>query len=174
MELKDFNALEEKLEEAREDDTPYLVANDNEMVVVGDANKTENKIHNFRVKYRFPQKFRSNFKDEDIIAEDKYEFVIEVEYNDVFISPRDNMKITAEVANLMPYFSGIAEDKSLRDLTDEEKAEIVASLKDEVVDSIYKVIQKVLKLSDEMTEHVLFSSAMEVMVAFIDYFPGDF
>lgn len=172
MDISEFNALESKLKEAREDDTPYLVAKDDNLMVVGDANKTEKKVHDFNVLFHLPQKFRSAFKDEDVLKEDDFEFVVEVEFKDVFVTPRDNIKITSEVATLMPFFNGVSDNGRLRDLTDEEKYEIVSSMNDDVVDAMYRIVGKILKIDDEMLDYVMFSSVMEVTMNFIDAFPG--
>ena len=93
MELKEYNEISEALDKAEEDTTPFMVVTDQDLNVVGDANKTELNKHDYKIAFRI-------FKD------GKYEW-IDKEFKDVYITPRNDVKVSRMLTQLMPYFKKI-------------------------------------------------------------------
>lgn len=171
--LEQFNTIEKKLDEAQNDDTPYLVATDDEMIVMGDANLTEIKMHDFKMKFIFPSKFKDAIDESDITLEKDGFIVTEEEYKDVFIDPRKALKLSSDIAMLQPFFKKLNEDGSITELGEEERIGLLTTLSDDIVDALYRIAGRVLDIPENMQKYMAYGSVFEVVVESIDSFPGD-
>ena len=65
---EDMLKLSAQIKKAEEDTTPYAVVAGEEIHVVGDANKTEVKKHDYTVRFRFPRDYEEMFADADTVS----------------------------------------------------------------------------------------------------------
>lgn len=203
--LNDFLDIKDKLEVAREDDTPFAVHNDGTLSVVGDPNKTEQKKFDYTVKFRYE-------KDElEVIPNNAKEFgkyvVFSVDFDDIFINPRKDMELMECILNIYPILNSFfeiadAKQKEAKELGKkynievniDENGQFILSkenktLKQELEtltrkaniemihvynesgdigqESIYKFVQLLLNIDDDMADHMLPSSVLGTLYATI-------
>lgn len=106
IELNDVLDLHEAVKQAREDDTPYAFFGDEEdIAVVGDANKTEEKKVSFSVLFRFKKEELKKIPENAKIIGN---FVmIKQEYEEISMpSKKDDYMIEA-IQDSMPFFTGM-------------------------------------------------------------------
>lgn len=106
IELNDMLDLHEAVKQAREDDTPYAFFGDDEdIAVVGDANKTEQKKVSFSVLFRFRKDELKKIPENAKIFGN---FVtVKQEYEDITMpSKKDDYMIEA-IQDSMPFFTGM-------------------------------------------------------------------
>ena len=160
MTEKDYLKIVDAIEDAGESDRPYLV-HEEEPIIVGDANDTQVNKTDFKVKFRLPKK-----EDGKITYEHK-----EIEYNDVFITPRMDMKIVRAVGELTPFFRKVNEDGEIENFSPEEAGEIVESLSDEIIDHLYDLVGSVLNINPSLRPYMTVASVFENTAAIIRAFP---
>lgn len=169
---EEFKEIAEKMQAAQKDDTPFAVVQGEEVAVVGDANKTQIKRHDYKVKVTVPKAYASMLiKSEDIQREVGEYAVGTVTFKDVYIKPRNSIKIMAAAADLIPFFNNLEENGSVTAMDDEE---LIASHKlfsDEVIDAMYRLVKNVLDLDDAMADSITPPSVIELVRKFIEDFP---
>lgn len=207
--ISDFLDIKDKLENAREDDTPFAVQNDGSLSVIGDSNKTEKKMFDYNVKFRY-EKDELNSIPENAKQVGKY-VMFEIKFDDVHINPRKDLELVESSLGLFPIvnaFSEIAQDKDnkvnelskkygieiekkidgkyipakenkqlqqeLNTLATETNINLIHAYNeagDEGQDSIYKFVQIMLNIDDEMADHMLPGSVLNVFCATIANHP---
>lgn len=169
---QEYREIQRKLKEAQKDDTPFAVVQGDEIAVVGDANKTAIKKHDYTVKVTVPKAYASMMIKPENIDKEVGEYAIgEVTFKDVYIKPRNSLKIMAAAAELIPFFNNLGEDGSVTMMDDEE---LVASHKlfsDNVVDAMYRLVKNVLDLDEAMADSITPPSVVELVGKFIEDFP---
>lgn len=160
MELKDYKAIDEAIEKAEDDVTPFTVVTEDSVNVVGDANKTEVNRHDFSVTFRIPQRTKEGFKYQKITKE----------YKDVFITPRNDSKVVKLITALMPYFRKIRDGKQEK-LTDEEAREIVDKFDDQIMDLMEQTVSSVLRIPSELAEYIMTDSLVAAATQIILDYP---
>lgn len=156
MTLEEYNTIDEAFKEAEKDDTPFLVATEDELVVVGDANKTQLNIHDFEVEFRVPQ--------EQECGKVVYKNV-KKEINGVYITPRMDADIVKALTVLLPFYKAVRRGQNgtinVADLTDEEKKQIAKSLTQEIYDAMYDLVSVVLRIDPAIKDYMLPISVMD-------------
>lgn len=154
MELKEYNEISEALDKAEEDTTPFMVVTDQDLNVVGDANKTEINKHDYKVAFR-------------IYKDGKYEWV-EKEFKDVYITPRNDVKVSRMLTQLMPYFKKIEDGKTKK----YEKEEILDILtQDTILDAMYDTVAAVLSIPDNLKDLMAPESVIQAAAQIIKDYP---
>lgn len=169
---EEFLKIANNLKKAEEDDTPFIVVKDDEVAVVGDANKTELKKNTYNLSFRFPLE-DERFKTEDSKVVGSF-YLTEIEFKDVFISPRKDLKIVASVMKIMPYFKKLYADGTLADRTNDELFAVFTSMSDEVLDAIYLLVQCVMGIPNDIIDNLLPSSALYACAKLIEDYPEIF
>lgn len=165
----DLLKINESIKKAEKDNTPYPVVVDGKVHVVGDANKTENKSHDYIVKFRFPKEYEQYF---DEVSERIGDYIIvETEFKNVTISPRSDMKILASISRILPYVKKLGEDGSIGEFTDDELIEMCLSMPDEIEDAMYILTASILGVSEDMRDWMLATSVFGFISRFFDDFP---
>ena len=169
---EEFLKIANNLKKAEEDDTPFVVVKDDELAVVGDANKTELKKNTYELTFRFPIT-DDRFKTEESRVVGNF-YLTDIVYDDVFISPRKDLKIIAAAMKIIPFFKKLYEDGSLRDRTEDELYQVFISMSEEVLDSIYILVQAVMNIPDDIIDNLIPSSAVATCSKIILDYPEIF
>ena len=110
--LEQLKQVHKKIEEAREDDTPYAiyVEEDEPIKVVGDANKTEVKKSDYVITFRFEKDEidMDSLPDDVKILFDRY-VQFSVEYKDIYINARNDMKLNGAFIDVQPFMVQLGE-----------------------------------------------------------------
>ena len=139
-----YEEIKEGLEAAQSDTTPFLIPDD-ELTVVGDANKTELNIHDFEITFRVPQ------KQEDGTVK---QVTRTKEYKDVYITPRVDTAVVKMLTKLMPYFKKPTGNGTVTDYTPEESLEIMKRFDEEVVDVLYETVGTFLRVDPSLRDYM--------------------
>lgn len=159
MTREDYDNIEQALQDAEKSDTPFLIASDDELKVVGDANKTELNLHDFEIAFRLPPEDGGTYR------------TVKKAFKNVYITPRQDTKILKAITTMMPYFKAARVNGEVERLTDDEKVSIIASLADEAYDIMYDLVAFVLGIDDELKNYMMPGSVMESVVKIIRSFP---
>lgn len=169
--LIDFQNATEK---AEQDETPFPVVTDDGVNVVGDANKTENKTHDYSIRFRFPKERKAEFDEKDILQEIGDYIVVSVDFDDVHIVPRRDTEIVTAIVRILPYVKQMQEDGSIRAKTPDELLELVKSVNKDIGDDIYDVVAAVLNVDKSIKDYMLFNDVMDMLIKLPDDFPEVF
>lgn len=156
--LKTLHAMKS----AEEDTTPYAVANEEEVVVVGDANKTELNKHNFTVLFWIPERDDNG----NIVEKD-----VEIEYEDVYITPRQAPRVVRAMNDLFPFYKKATENGEVKDYTDEEILGLVAELDDEIYERAYNLVATTLGVDPALKDFMDLGSVMSNVAQIFRCFP---
>lgn len=159
MTREDYDNIEQALQDAEKSDTPFLIASDDELKVVGDANKTELNLHYFEIAFRLPLEDGGAYRK------------VKKAFKNVYITPRQDIKVLKAVTSLLPYFKAARANGEVERLTEGEKAYIYESLSDEAYDIMYDLVALVLGIDDELKNYMMPGSVMESVVKIISGFP---
>ena len=94
LKMEDLDNLKTAIQEARNDDTPYIGIKDDEIHILGDPNKTEIQAADYVVRFAFPNteewKARSMSMGDEIggTTDDGRYFFATRRFKDVYLSPR--------------------------------------------------------------------------------------
>ena len=156
-----YEEIKEGLEAAQSDTTPFLIP-DEELTVVGDANKTELNIHDFEITFRVPQ------RQEDGTVK---QVTRTKEYKDVYITPRVDTAVVKMLTKLMPYYRKPMEDGTVGEFTPEETVKIIEEFDDEVVSVLYETVVTFLKIDPSLRDYMTQGSVMAAAAKIIRQFP---
>lgn len=167
-----YKGIDEALKEAEKDDTPFLVVNDGEMSVVGDANKTEVKKNDYVVAFRFPPGTKvPEGKGYAKAVETRDGVLTRKEYKNFFITPRKNMNIVRTLVNLIPFFRKDNGDGTVGEYTEEEMFAIIGSLSDEIINEMYDLVCTVFDIDKALKEFIEPMSIARLVVRFLMDYP---
>ena len=163
MTEQEYTTIEEAFKKAEEDTTPFVVISGNkeDVVVAGDANKTEINKHDFEMKFRVPQ-------EKNGIVSYK---IITKEFKGVYITPRQDTKIVKMLVKLIPYFKKIEKTGDVTELSAEEKRAIFESLDDEVYDAMYDVTASVLGIDKQLRDYMMPGQVLKAVAQIIEQYP---
>lgn len=150
--------MKEVVDRAANDDTPFPIVKDGNVAVAGDPNKTALNKTDFKISFRIP-----NGKGEYITRD--------VEYKDVYLTPRRALTASRLVTSLMPLFRNAKQDGSISDYTDEEMIVLVHSLDENVIDLMYKLVAAVVGVDEELTEYMIPKSVLDAILKIFIVYP---
>lgn len=165
--LNAYEQIEEGIDKAPESPTPFPVVKDEKLSVIGDANETQINKHNFKIVFRLPEGVVDGEKVDGGVLK-------EIEYKDVFVTPRQSGKVISSLCRMLPFFRKIIEKSDGNEaasFTRDEIAEMLAEFGDEFVDSMYDVVGKTLKIDDALVDYMLPESAMEASIKIVQEYP---
>lgn len=149
--------LKTAIEEARNDDTPYIGIKDDEIHVLGNPNKTEIKPADYVVRFAFPNTEEWRARAEamgDAIGqatEDGRYFLCERAYKNVYISPRRIGTVVSALAHIEQFLYKITDNGEVKDMTYDEMVGMAQIMNGELLDATYEVVASVLRVPyDEM------------------------
>lgn len=152
----EYKTIDEALDSAQESVVPFPVSTEEELSVVGDANKTELNKHDFTIEFLIPQqgKYTSYTK----------------EFKDVYITPRQNVSIVKAVTTLLPFFRKTNKGE-VTEYTEAEKREIASKFDQSVYDAMYDMVSVVLKIDSELADYMTPKSVLDATVKILLSYP---
>ena len=144
---EEFKNIKNKIENAKEDDTPFPVVDGSNISVIGDANLTEVKKNDYTIKFGFP-KDRYETKPQGAEETPMY-YMFTVDYEGISINPRGNLGVAAAVMDLLPFFKELKDDGGVENLKPEDTALRFMRAKNEIQLAVYNLVATFLGISDE-------------------------
>lgn len=161
--LKAYEEIKEGIDKAPESPVPFPVVKDDRMSVVGDANETQINKHDFKIRFRLPEGVVDGQKvDGGVIKE--------IEYKDVFITPRQSGKVVTSLCRMMPFFRKIV-DNGVEEYSSDEVAALLAEFGDDFVDNMYDLVAKVLKVDDALVDYMTPNSVVSATAQILTNYP---
>lgn len=171
---QDMLDIQASMNEAHKDDTPFAVVADNGVNVIGNANKTEVKSHDYNMRFRFPKSMAQGIDPKDIVQTVGDYVIVNMEFTDVHIKPRNDVDINAAIVQILPYFKNMNEDLSVTDKTQEELIQLVKTVNDDIGLDIYDVVAAILDVDKSLKDYMLFTDVLEVLKRMPQDFPEVF
>lgn len=157
----DYEKMKEGIEAAQSDTTPFIIP-DEEIAVVGDANKTQLNTHDFEITFRVPVKMEDGTVKQ--VKKTK-------EYHDVFITPRMDTQVVKLLTKFLSYYHKPTEDGKVVPYTGEEIDEIRAKYDEEMLDLMYETVGVVLKIDPSLRDCMLRSSVEDASLKILAQYP---
>lgn len=157
MTENEYREIDEAIDKAQESVVPFPVQTEDELSVVGDANKTELNKHDFKITFRIP-------KDNTYVSKT-------VSFNNVYITPRQNVSILKAFTAIMPFFRKVTKEGTVTEYTDEEKREIALNFDQDVFDAMYDMVAYVLRIDQELKDYMTPASVLSATVNIMQMFP---
>lgn len=146
MTENEYKTLLDGIDKAEESTTPFQISTDDEIVVAGDANETQLNSHDFVVTFKTPGPDGYSFND--------------VEYKDVYITPRQETKVIRAMTDVLPFFKKIKEDGTIGKYSNDEIMQIVSEVGEDVYDHLYDLVGTVLKIDPALRDYMDLGSVM--------------
>lgn len=171
---QDMLDIQASMNEAHKDDTPFAVVSNNGVNVVGNANKTQVKSHDYNVRFRFPKSMADGIDPKDIVQTVGDYVIVNMEFTDVHIKPRNDVDINAAIVQILPYFKDFNEDLSVTDKTQEELVQLVKTVNDDIGMDIYDVVAAILDVDKSLKDYMMFTDVLEILKRMPEDFPEVF
>lgn len=167
---EDFLKLKAEMDKAEADTTPYIAVIGDETAVVGDPNNTEVKKQDYTATFLIPKSMAPIFPQATDVGSGYLKF--DMEYKDIFVDARNNMKYTTKMAQLLPFYKKLEDSGDVSDMTPEEMFELFGKMEDYVVDAIYDLVKTVLKVDESIIGYMTPGSAIRIASSIIHDFPN--
>lgn len=161
MTEQEYQTIDMALREAEKDDTPFVIATGDELIVAGDANKTDLNIHDFEVTFRIPVEEDGQVK---YITKTK-------EYKGVYITPRQETHIIKTLTAMLPFYNRVKADGGLEALSREDINTLLINEDDAMLDSMYDLVGTVLRIDPDLRDYMLPSSVLASVANILYAFP---
>lgn len=175
--IEDMTKMQENLEKTKEDDTPFTVVSKDGVAVVGDVNNTEIKSHDYSIRFRFTKEEAEELEipESEIIKTIGDYVIIRMDFDNVSIKPRYDLEINAAIVKILPYFYSINEEtKKIGKRTDEQMAELVNDMSQEIGDDLYNVVAVILEVDRRIVDHMMWNDVVSVWQKLPEDFPEVF
>lgn len=173
MTEQDLMEIQKQMREAEKSTTPFaIVDGEGSISVIGDANKTELKTYSYTVKFRVPTQFASLIGGGNEIVNGKYT-VAEIEYPDVYISPRKDILLLNYLNDLKGFLVDVLPDGETKDRGADELIPIIMSniTNKVILNAMYEFVGTAIGVSDELIPMMLYESVFENFIKLIEDFP---
>lgn len=155
--METYERIDKGIEAAADSVVPFQVTKDDELAVVGDANKTEINKHDFTITFKVPT-------EKGYVTKTK-------EFKGVFLKPRYESKVVKLVTELLPLFRKVTADGSVENYTREEKLAIMNDFSDELYDIMYDLVGVVLGIDKDIADYMTQASAVQAAAQIIEMYP---
>lgn len=162
--------LKTAIEEARNDDTPYIGIKDDELHILGNPNKTEVKAADYVVRFAFPNtpewRARAESNGDAITgtSKDKQFLMVERHYKNVYLSPRRIGAVVSALAQIESFLYKVTENGEVREMSREEMTMLSQVMNGELSDATYNVVATVLRIPYDEEEWMLPMNTLENVV----------
>lgn len=159
---KDFLKINQAFRDAQNDDTPFLITSGDGIAVAGDPNKTQKKIFDYEVEFRFPKSKFPQMEQADRETDNFYFKTLT--YSDVSVAPETELALSKAIVEMLPLIKKILADGSVEDYTLEEELELWKYVSDDVVIHLRKVAQRFLDIDEALIKYIELHSLIDVFV----------
>lgn len=156
MREDEYREIDEAIDKAQESVVPFPVQTEDELSVVGDANRTELNKHDFKIEFLVPQ-------------QGKYASYIK-EFKGIYITPRQNVSIVKAFTSLMPFFRK-PDGSAITSFTEAEKREIASKFDQPLYDAMYDLVAVVLNIDPDLKDYMTPQSVMEAVIKILLQYP---
>jgi len=164
--------LKQSIDDAREDTTPHVGVAKDQILVLGDANKTEVQKHDYTVKVIWTKEMAEKYGLDKNEYEEKGNYVVfEMEFKDVQILPRNRFKVTSAVSDILPFFLDPKKDGNVEDRPLKEITSLCVEMSEDIVDSLYLFVGAVLDVKKEVYSYFDWGSVLELTNKILHDFP---
>ena len=165
MTMEEFNALKKSINDAKEDDTPYVGVVNDEIIVNGDPNKTELIPHSYTIAFAFPKtdEWKEAIKAEgsiEIERETENYIVANKTYKNVWVTPRKAGNFIEAFTKILSFMNTVNEKGEIEEITEEQMAEILRYLNKDIEDIAYDALAKIIGIPAELAEFMRVDSVM--------------
>lgn len=161
MTLEQYEGIKAALDNAQNSTVPFAVVNDDELAVVGDANKTELKRFEYEITFERPEY--------DAAGNLTGEFDVETKkYENVFVKPRMNTRIVKLIASILPYFYKVDEDGNQVEYSKIELIQIFGRIDGAILDLMYELVATILDIPAGEIDYMTGTSVINTIMKFID------
>ena len=169
---EEFEEIKRRFDEAENDDTPYAIVANDEIGIVGDPDKTEQKKGEYTIRFGFPNtpEWREHIDPKEIFKETENYIGVEKTFKNVFISPRRHSIVISAFTELYAFFNYITDDGEIRELTEEE-IPMALQMLDENIDAVYKAVASVIGIDADIAEWMFQTDATTALLKMIKDFP---
>lgn len=170
VKVDQLGELKTAIEEARQDDTPYIGIKDDELHVLGNPNKTEIKPADYVVRFAFPNteewRARAEANGDKITgtSKDKQFLLTERYFKNVYLSPRRMGAVVSALAQIESFLYQITENGELKELSRAEMMGLAQVMNGELSDATYDVVATVLRIPYDEMEWMLPLNTLENVV----------
>lgn len=116
--LNDILKIEDAIDTARDDDTPYAVygRDDTEVIeVIGDPNKTEVKKSNYNIKFRYTlEELNGNIPEGAEVIARRF-VVFNHKFEDITLNPAKDLTVVSCMMDILPFFAELESTFEQRD-----------------------------------------------------------
>lgn len=116
--LNDILKIEDAIDTARDDDTPYAVygRDDTEVIeVIGDPNKTEVKKSNYNIKFRYTlEELNGNIPEGAEVIARRF-VVFNHRFDDITLNPAKDLTVVSCMMDIFPFFAELESTFEQRD-----------------------------------------------------------
>lgn len=150
MDIKDYKEYSNKFDSAQDSTKPFLIMDDSEPIVVGDANDISINSHDFEIEFRVPE-----YENGKTLYKN-----MKKEYKGVFISPKKAMLVRPIILEIEPFFRKPNSDGSVSKYTEQEAQGLLDSMGTELVGHIYDLVAAILGIDPALTEWMTVDSVL--------------
>lgn len=170
MTQEDFLKIKKEMDRAEADTTPYAAVVGDEIAVVGDPMNTEVKKHDYTATFLIPKEMSPMFPDAKDVG--KGYLRVDIEYKDIFVNARNNMKYTSKMAQLIPFYKKLEDNGDVTDMELDELINMFAQLEDYVVEALYGLVQVVLGVDESLIGFMTPGSVLRISQEIMHDFPN--
>lgn len=158
MTQEEMLRIKNEMDKAQESTTPFAVVNEDTLSVVGDANDTKTVLTDYTITFRLPD------GKGGVVNKD-------VEYKNVFITPRQETRLVRLYSELLPYFKKVTQEKGIEEYTDEEMAIIASEMNEQIYDLMYELVGCVLGIAPELVDYMIPESVLSAVAKILRHYP---
>ena len=155
MTLEQYQAIMTAIDHAQNSTRPFIISNQDELAVAGDANDTKINPYDYEITFRKPV-----FDDDGNITGETTEVK---EYKNIYITPRKQTKIQKLLVMIMPYF----QKEDGEPYTKLEMLEIFSGLDETLYDYMYDLVAYLLNIPEEEKECMTLASVIGASIRFM-------
>lgn len=163
MTLEQYDGIAEAFDKAEESVVPFPIVDGDDLIVVGDANKTEIIRHDFDIRFVVP----TESEDGGI----SYKAVTK-HYPNVQIRLRDKPFLAQHITTLMQFFYKVGEDGSVTKLDERESVDLIKTASRVMVDAMYELVAVALRIDPALVDYMDSDSVVvatrEILLSYTD------
>lgn len=161
-----------KIENAKNDDTPYLVnkgEKDEPLAIVGNANKTQVKMNDYTIRFQFPEGLLTELP-ERAISKNGAIYLEEV-FKDKIVTPSQQLIMMDCSIVLLEFFHELKEDGTIERSTENQLFRRFARAGKELHMAIYEFVATFLGIPENLSGYMMVGSTISTFAQILDNHP---